>query len=569
MDAPASETGPQALVGQVLDERYRVLGVLGAGGMGTVLRAEHVSIRRPVAIKLLHGDFAELDKRFEREAFAAAQVDDPHCVTVYDLGRLSDGSLYMAMELVDGRSLAEVIASEGRFAPARALHVTRQILSCLVRAHGKGVVHRDLKPENVLLVDRPGQPDFVKVLDFGIAKLMGDAERRAGGEQLTEAGALFGTPLYMAPEQAFGPAVDHRSDLYSVSAMLFEMLTGRPPFLADEVVAILSMHLTAPVPPLELGTGAAGLEELVRRGLAKEPADRFADAEAYLTAIDALEARRVSSASSPSQPASRPASRPTARFGLIAVAMALTAAVFAVAITVSGDGGQQSSGAMPIPFVTSSSPLASRMLERIDEGDPAAALALAADADDEDAQVRLAGGHALMALGQPDDALASYAAGLSPVPPPGGDARLLRNLGMLLEHRDPDVVSRAMELHGRLAAVDPDARATIVRLASSGPAPAVRRQARALAAELTMEDRIDRLGSFILDLEQGQTCSDRREAVHALRALGDPRAIPSLSEARKRMRRGGILRLQRRNANHCLRADAEDAIRYLEAVRAQ
>ncbi len=281
------------LIGEVIDKRYRITGVLGRGGMGTVFRAEHVTIRREVALKLLHPTFSkirEIGRRFEREAFAAGRVDHPNCVTASDFGELEDGTLFLVMELLEGDSLATLIERHGRIAPRRALHITRHVLRGLAAAHSAGVVHRDIKPDNIILGERDGDPDFARILDFGIAKLVGEAEAEAGGEKLTQAGVAFGTPHYLSPEQALGKPVDPRADLYSVSAVLHEMLTGAPPFDAEDKLQVLAMHATAPVPRLSdtapnLSVPTA-VEELVRRGLGKTPGDRFDSAEEYLAAIE-------------------------------------------------------------------------------------------------------------------------------------------------------------------------------------------------------------------------------------------------------------------------------------------
>jgi serine/threonine-protein kinase len=293
---PAAEANPDLAtekVGTIIDRRYRITGLLGRGGMGSVYRAEHVRIRRPVAIKLLHPEYGaieEIAKRFEREAFATGRLDHPNIVTISDFGELDDGTLFLVMELLDGVSLGDILEEEAPIEPTRALSIIKHVLRGLGAAHEGGVVHRDVKPENVLLVEHAGQPEFAKLLDFGIAKLLGEAEEAEGGEKLTQAGVAFGTPSYISPEQATGSTIDGRADIYAASVVLYEMLIGRPPFVADEKLKLLAMHATRPVPTfaevapdLEL---APGLEELVRRGMAKEPDDRYPNCAAYMVAID-------------------------------------------------------------------------------------------------------------------------------------------------------------------------------------------------------------------------------------------------------------------------------------------
>ncbi len=282
-----------AEIDEVIDKRYRITGVLGWGGIGSVYRAEHTTIRRPVALKLLHsnvGQSHELGKRFEREAFAAGRLDHPNCVTVLDFGVLEDGRRFLVMELLEGLSLEELLVGEGRLPSSRALHIARHVLSGLAHSHEAGVVHRDVKPANVMLTERDGDADFATLLDFGIAKLLDDAATEEAGPQLTQVGIAFGTPLYLSPEQAFGRVVDHRADLYSLSVLLFEMVAGRPPFDSDGNLEVLTMHTSHAVPPIravapEVDVPAA-VEALIRRGMAKNPDERFADAGDFIAAID-------------------------------------------------------------------------------------------------------------------------------------------------------------------------------------------------------------------------------------------------------------------------------------------
>ena len=278
-------TGTHALIGTTISDRYRIERLLGEGGMGAVYQAEHTLMRKRMAIKVLHPEMTRLPEvvaRFEREAMAAAHIDHPNVVTATDFGKLEDGSFFLALEFVEGASLREVIA-KGRLELGRSLHIARQMAGALQRAHMLKIVHRDLKPENVMLVDRDGDPDFVKVLDFGIAKVqMGElgTNDRAGPEQnvLTQAGMVYGTPEYMAPEQALGQPVDARADLYALGIIMYEMLTGHRPFEADSKVALLGMQVTAPVPAMIVKCADCNVplevEVLVARLLTKEATDR-------------------------------------------------------------------------------------------------------------------------------------------------------------------------------------------------------------------------------------------------------------------------------------------------------
>jgi serine/threonine protein kinase len=277
--APAAD-----ITGREIAGRYRINIKLGEGGMGAVYRAEQISLKRKVAVKLLKPELSSepgLVRRFNAEAELAAKLNHPNTVNIYDFGQDADGTLFIAMEYVEGKSLRAVLAAEGAMAPGRALNIVAQIASSLTDAHTHGIVHRDLKPDNVMLTERGKQRDVVRVLDFGIAKLRDDGK---GVEQaMTRAGDLVGTPQYMAPEQIRAEAVDGRTDVYAVGAMLYEMLTGRLPFEGPTLMAILSKHLTeTPEPPSrrrpELGIPQP-LDTLVLETLAKRAEDRTASME--------------------------------------------------------------------------------------------------------------------------------------------------------------------------------------------------------------------------------------------------------------------------------------------------
>ena len=290
--------GAKALIGLTISDRYKIERLLGEGGMGAVYQAEHTLMRKRMAIKVLHPEMTRLPEvvqRFEREAMAAAHIDHPHVVTATDFGKLDDGSFFLALEFVEGKSLREAIA-EGRIELGRALHISRQMAAALSRAHGLNIVHRDLKPENVMLVDRDGDPDFVKVLDFGIAKVpigeLGTNDKDAGGPGqpvLTQAGMVYGTPEYMAPEQALGQPVDARADLYALGVILYEMLCGVRPFEAESKVALLGMQVTAPVPPTAQKCPEANVppevEAIILRLLAKEASERINDAKEFIESV--------------------------------------------------------------------------------------------------------------------------------------------------------------------------------------------------------------------------------------------------------------------------------------------
>jgi serine/threonine-protein kinase len=286
-EATSSERGNE-LIGQVLAGRYRVERLLGSGGMGSVYRAEHIHMRKAVAVKVLHREMTavpEVVARFEREAVAAGRIEHPNVVQASDFGRLDDGAFYLVLEYVEGQSLAKLI-ERGTVAPERALHITRQVADALAAAHAQNIIHRDLKPDNVMLVDRENYPDFVKVLDFGIAKVrMQDNTGKT--QQLTQLGTVFGTPEYMSPEQARGNPVDGRSDLYTLGVMLYEMLTGTTPFKSDDLIVVLTRTITEAPAPLP-NTIPEPIRTLTMRLLRKLPEERVAHAVELIGQIDAI-----------------------------------------------------------------------------------------------------------------------------------------------------------------------------------------------------------------------------------------------------------------------------------------
>ncbi|MGI8903950.1 MAG: Stk1 family PASTA domain-containing Ser/Thr kinase [Solirubrobacteraceae bacterium] len=274
--------------GSMIDGRYKVTSRLGAGGMADVFLAEDQQLGRQVALKLLHGRFAEdpgFVERFRREARAAAGLQHPHVVSVYDRGSY-ESTYYIAMEYLPGRTLKRLIGEEAPLAPVRAIDITLQILQAARFAHGRGVIHRDLKPQNVIVDDA----DLAKVTDFGIA--------RAGASDMTETGSIMGTAQYLSPEQAQGQAVSASSDLYSIGVVLYELLTGRVPFDAEAAVTIAIKHVSEPptapttinpqIPP--------ALEQVVMWALNKDPADRPADADQLIAALEQVKAGILSGA---------------------------------------------------------------------------------------------------------------------------------------------------------------------------------------------------------------------------------------------------------------------------------
>jgi serine/threonine protein kinase len=274
------------MIGREIVGRFRILAKLGEGGMGAVYRGEQISLKRAVAIKVLRPELSanqQLLRRFAAEAEAVAKLDHPNTVKVYDFGQDTDGSLFIAMELIEGRPLRGVLAESGAMPPARAFRIALQVAASLVDAHAASIVHRDLKPDNVMLVDRGRQHDMVRVLDFGIAKLRDDSRQTQNA--MTQAGDMLGTPQYMAPEQIKGEAIDGRTDIYALGCMLYEMVTARLPFEAPTVMAMLSKHLLElPGAPSQRRPDLAlspAIDHVVMCALQKDPGARPPTMEVY------------------------------------------------------------------------------------------------------------------------------------------------------------------------------------------------------------------------------------------------------------------------------------------------
>ncbi|MDQ3907501.1 MAG: protein kinase [Acidobacteriota bacterium] len=285
------------MVGQVLDEKYRLDEWLGEGGMGTVYRATHLLIDRPVAVKVLHARFVEdeaAQQRFRREARAAGRLQHPNAVAVTDFGRTTEGCVYIVMELLEGRTLREALAQESPLSTVRAVDLMTQAAGAVEAAHDAGVIHRDLKPANIFVVQRKGAQPVVKVLDFGIAKLAADSLDDSDAKNLTQTGVMIGTPRYMSPEQCDGEHLTPASDVYSLGIILYEMLTGETPFNGASPLAVALQHSSKqPRPPREIVQSIPEeLERVVLHALAKKPEERPANAGEFRDELIAT-ARRL------------------------------------------------------------------------------------------------------------------------------------------------------------------------------------------------------------------------------------------------------------------------------------
>jgi serine/threonine protein kinase len=293
--------GSDPLLGTTIAGRFTILGRLGRGSMGAVYRARQEVMGRDVALKLVRQDRAhdpETKGRFEREARAISALVSPHTVTAFDFGEAEDGSWFLAMEMLEGETVGDRLRRVGRLDWFDALRFTRDALQSLAEAHDKGIIHRDLKPDNLFLSRVPSSgggvaQEICKVLDFGIAKWSRDEDASKIDQLETQAGTVFGTPRYMSPEQAQGTPLDARSDLYSLGVLLYQMLSGRAPFVDDDAVVVMARHIKDAPPRFETMTPAVkvpeSIEALLWRVLAKSPAERPATAEQMIAELDAAE----------------------------------------------------------------------------------------------------------------------------------------------------------------------------------------------------------------------------------------------------------------------------------------
>lgn len=292
--------GVEALIGQIIDGKYKVISKLGSGGMGAVFKAEHLLMGRTVALKVLHPHLVEneeLLKRFQHEAKVASKLNHPNAVTTYDFG-IFRGAPYIVMEFVPGKTLKELIAEEGRLAFDRVRDIFLQTCNALEQAHSLGIVHRDLKPDNIMLIQNPQGREQAIVLDFGIAKILNQQNDQR--TILTQAGTFFGTPKYASPEQAMEKPLDGRSDIYTLGIIIYEALSGAAPFDAPSVMEILIKHINHNPLPLrsfkpELNIPTQ-LDELVMKCLKKKPEERFQDIEELSQALRNLNVGRKTSA---------------------------------------------------------------------------------------------------------------------------------------------------------------------------------------------------------------------------------------------------------------------------------
>ena len=508
---PSPDDSGVVPIGSVLDGRYRVDAVLGKGGMGRVYKGEHTGIGRAVAIKVLHPDLGrnkEAAARFQREALASGRLDHPNIVGVSDFGVMEDGSLYLVMEALEGEGLGARLERDVRISWPESCDIVRQVLAGLRHAHDKGVVHRDIKPDNIFLAHKDGER-IIKILDFGIAKLYAGT---GDDPAMTRAGLTVGTPAYLSPEQAVGGEIKPASDLYSLSVVFYEMLTGRPPFEDKDPLQIMTAHVSRDVPRFaevarDLKVPPA-LEVVIRKGLEKMQADRYGSANEYLAQLDNV--LRDAGIAVPPRGS-----------GAVSIPPPMTPA-------------HGSPVATPMPFTPSragtSAPTASftpMPFKKI----PRAASSPSLDSH------------------EPIPKKWLWIAGIVLV------AAIAIAIALKVSSGSQQQPQRPHAHHSEAAPPPPPLSPTPAPAEAPPPPPPPG------PAEATV-DRDTELKAALHDLDESATCTDRKAAIPKLVALGDPRAIPALKAARYRMR-GGVLGFAESNTNACLKPDADAAIRAL------
>jgi serine/threonine-protein kinase len=546
---------PEKLVGATLDGRYRLVSHVASGGMGAIFRAEHVHLRKDLAIKVLRPDLtssADLVERFRREAEIAATLTHDNIVRVNDFGRSPEGWLFLAMEFLEGESLFERLRREGAMPPETVVPILVQVCRGLEAAHQRGVIHRDLKPENIFLIGL--DPPVAKILDFGIAKITDP-----GTASDTQAGMVVGTPEYLSPEQAMGTALDGRADIYAVGLIAWRMLAGRHPFQAQDARGLVLMQATRPVPPLSEARPELRafplLTAAVARACAKEPADRPDNAGQLALELEASlvpgarEAMPLPRRATPAPTTPRPSPSPAAGGALPGEGPAPR-------------GDRSTSAGTPSPLDETA--LEIQGLQRRRRIWAGATLALAAAALGVASLAWLRSrpedqAEELLAAGNPDAARALLARA---VPRKPGSARLRVLQGRALS-RVPDRSAAAVDAYAAALELDPSSldpvayadlagalsqdrkvadKAALVLTRAGAPAiPAVlaaaggggpgwaRVRALEVARSMGVENRLDRIaiyGGLLSDPD----CEVRRAAARRLGELGNPAALPRLAE---------------------------------------
>jgi tRNA A-37 threonylcarbamoyl transferase component Bud32 len=588
---------PESLVGTTVDGRYRLAAHLASGGMGAVYRAEHVYMRKELALKLLRPDLSSLPdiaERFRRESEIAAALEHDNIVRVTDFGRSPEGWLFLAMELLEGESLFERLRRSGPMMPEEAVQILVQVCSGLEAAHARGVVHRDLKPENIFLTARPA--GGVKILDFGIAKL---TDPQIASD--TQAGVVVGTPEYLSPEQASGGAIDSRADLYAVGLIAWRMLAGHHPFKADDGRALLMMQATRPVPPLSEPRpdllAWPGLLSAIARACSKEVADRHPSAAELRTELEAclgpLYLPPPPATTTAKRARATPQARATPLVRATPFATTQPSGPFEVTVTLepaltlpaspprrplTGAAGFlrahrvalgiAAAAALLFPAgIVAAHWLERRPLARAEEllaaNRPEAArdvLAHAVERRPDDARLRALHGRALHRIrGGGPAALDAYARAVD------RDPRALD--AVALADLTSDLSDRRLADHAArlLARVGPPAVPAVLEATKSGPGSA-RLRALELARDLGAEERVDRVAAYVALLGD-EECEVRRAAARRLGDIGTTAAVPKLSELAKATRPIRGLFGVAQQVPQCSATEAEAALRRIAKAR--
>lgn len=595
-----------------IDDRYVLHERLGEGGMGSVYRATHVLMDKPVAVKLIHQELAQIPevvKRFEREAKSASRLTNPHCITVTDFGRTDDGMLYLVMELLSGQDLQSRLETMKFFSVGKTFAIIKQILKGLIHAHKAGVVHRDLKPENVMLVSHGDQTDFVKVFDFGIAKLASGA---GSADNLTQAGLIVGTPAYISPEQALGEAADHRADIYAVGIMLYEMLTGLKPYDGETAIDIVSAHLTTPIPKLPSEKKfPAGLQGVLNKAMAKKPAERFGTASEFFEAIESVETDE----SSPTKTLMMAASvaTKTVKPGLLGISKSIGAGlvfvrdyvnslppkyrrlvksfsalfcfVFLIVILVSIFGKDDTfEEEVKVEVVTAPGLDEQKIQKLLERAEAELKSGLHAEAittlrrtlklSPDQPIGHLLMGHARFLAEDRDTAMNSYERALGIDDTLSQDARLGSHLEEGLNWKaSREKAAQLLAKYGGEKGIDVLAKKANSQI-SSGEQREVARKVL-ITAEKT--DKIDWLASLSADFNDFKTCKKRKKIISQMEQTGNPNFLPLLEAQRtseKKKGRGFLGKLRRSSRNSesdklkkCLVDDVGRAIKTLTEIR--
>ena len=590
------------LTGAVLSGRYHVEAKLGEGAMGAVFRAEHELMKKTVAIKVLRpqmNEESEIVARFRREAQAAAHIDHPNICAATDFGQMEDGTFFLVIEYLEGRTLEQALDEDGPFESRRVLHILGQMAEALGQAHKQGVIHRDLKPENIMLVRRGDDPDFVKIMDFGVAHVRLDEEHE--DERLTRAGHVYGTPSYMSPEQASGGEVDPRSDIYSLGIMCYELLTGDVPFRDENAARVMAMHVTEEAPPPSQVVPDADIppevERLVVSMMAKEPEQRPRSGADVKARVDELLGDGDAPGSDMAVRGSGAVERAAANAGsalgrvrdwyvrqdsLIRVVVVLAAATLvlsvlvvptAMFVTLSGGSSPEQRAererdlrAERENFVRDQG--TDKLQKALDSGRPSRVVDAAdamLEADPDNAHLLYLKGANAADVGDWDVALDAYDRALEADSAYGNDGKLLDDVFKRFASRNKDDIARAADLiRTRLDAEISSRR--LAEVARTSGRKETRKRAVTLLQRTGGFSELEEWNAAAIRLRGADGCEEHAKYIEIIADAGDPRALDTLRTVRRENRRGcGLLGLQK--CLKCIDEDLDDAIAELEQAK--